>query len=293
VQVFVACTLSSRNLRLYLEPSLFSHLTKRVYYSNSSNGMAKRFFFFNRSNGMATFFSNFDHECKVYVESLIRKSPIELRKTEEFGNGLYAKKDIRKGNMILQEKPIISTSQSSKFSKALVVARNVENVEWEVDSFLVAAAVEIAINSNEWPMVPSNHTPFRCLGYTRNPTADDDFVLTTLHAHVSKVFDLGRYHDSIWTPEECLKIYDKVKSNYFQSNVLTSDIFVAASMLNHSCLPNAVFTSIDKLSANQNIKAGEQIFVSYDVANPKVDLPELYGFKCNCPKCKANASGFF
>lgn len=88
---------------------------------------------------------------------------------------------------------------------------------------------------------------------------------------------------------ECLKVYDKIKSNYFQNSHGTAELFCAASLLNHSCCPNAESYSLDAFKAVKNIPAGDQVFVDYNVADAKVDLPELYGFNCRCPRCLGQA----
>lgn len=237
---------------------------------------------------MPKFISEFDEECKRFVESLIDSSPLKLRKSNHFGMGLYVNKDIVRGELILREVPFLSTAINSDPRVTSVASHCLPG--WTDDYYLVASAVAVAMKSDAWPFAPHSCLPLRCLGYTRLNTTDDVVVQKHLFSIITKVFELQDVPESVWSPTECQIVYDKVKSNCFVSGLGSTDVFCAASMLNHSCVPNAAFTSFDSLSAVQDISAGEQVFVSYNVMDPKVDLPELYGFECRCPRCLPQGS---
>ena len=66
------------------------------------------------------------------------------------------------------------------------------------------------------------------------------------------------------------------------------------SLINHSCLPNVTFVSIDNKVVTVikiPVKAGEQLFCSYyktcnlDHAFQRALTMEMFGFECDCQKC--------
>lgn len=129
---------------------------------------------------------------------------------------------------------------------------------------------------------------FHCLSHTELPAnADSDFVKGPIFELLTSVFDIGTV--PMWNPSECQLLYDKIKSNYFESSAGAS-LFEACSMLNHSCCPNVQFDPYtpDDLQVIQPVAKGEQLFISYQVEAQY--LPELYGFHCDCEKCTSKVS---
>ena len=82
-----------------------------------------------------------------------------------------------------------------------------------------------------------------------------------------------------------------------RSKKCTQDIFLEASRLNHSCIPNAHFTYNQNLNritvyAIKTIKQDKEIFVTYDAEKAyettqvrHEDLTINYSFKCDCKAC--------
>ena len=73
-----------------------------------------------------------------------------------------------------------------------------------------------------------------------------------------------------------------------------SGVFSVLAKLNHSCEPNASIEFMDSnqawLLAYRDIKAGEELFISYvddelDYDDRQFDL-RTYGFQCKCTKCE-------
>jgi hypothetical protein len=78
-------------------------------------------------------------------------------------------------------------------------------------------------------------------------------------------------------------------------------LFLNASRINHSCLPNAEHTCHEGSShkvvfANRNIVAGEEIRISYIANNVPFELRQLFlkqwGFSCDCPACVSSHPEF-
>eukprot|EP00747_Dinoflagellata_sp_TGD_P215208 gnl/TRDRNA2_/TRDRNA2_87928_c0_seq1.p1 gnl/TRDRNA2_/TRDRNA2_87928_c0~~gnl/TRDRNA2_/TRDRNA2_87928_c0_seq1.p1 ORF type:complete len:390 (+),score=60.09 gnl/TRDRNA2_/TRDRNA2_87928_c0_seq1:131-1171(+) len=74
---------------------------------------------------------------------------------------------------------------------------------------------------------------------------------------------------------------------------LDESIFPAASMANHSCMPNAVVVKLGDaflLRARREIGEGEEITINYfDVLTPldqRIQRCKAWGFICDCPRCK-------
>jgi len=71
-------------------------------------------------------------------------------------------------------------------------------------------------------------------------------------------------------------------------------LFFLLSFANHSCVPNSKLVFVDnhhaRLVSNQQIRNGEEIFISYinnELPTEKRlrHLEQHYGFVCNCAKC--------
>lgn len=71
-------------------------------------------------------------------------------------------------------------------------------------------------------------------------------------------------------------------------------IYPTICLINHHCLPNAhnswnSDTMCETIHANLDIKAGEEITISYDKGDPadsrRTYLKEKFGFDCNCSLC--------
>jgi SET domain len=78
-------------------------------------------------------------------------------------------------------------------------------------------------------------------------------------------------------------------------------IFLFASLFNHSCMPNIERVSFDNklvFIANQPIKAGEQIFITYGplfTSNTRAKRQKTlakYDFKCDCKACMVDYPTF-
>lgn len=194
---------------------------------------------------------------------------LELRFTPSCGYGLFAVEDIPRGTRILAETPFIYEP-----------ARDYGHFLWEQLSSL---------------------SPDRMLRYTELSSTQDK---------VSSLRRLGirqrlqKKHHSISGDAMDVAVEDMIKLHniYFNNAVIIDSRddmetgpFLLYSRVNHSCLPNvdnSFNATINKhtVHANQDIKAGEEIFTSYIRAvNCKADrqtrLREQWGFQCRCRAC--------
>lgn len=89
----------------------------------------------------------------------------------------------------------------------------------------------------------------------------------------------------------CINSYSMLNTDL---NGIGSGVYVAESMFDHSCTPNAapVFNGIDlEIRCIKPIEEGEPITVNYiDLKESKSTrqkmLKEQYYFDCNCPRCE-------
>lgn len=70
-------------------------------------------------------------------------------------------------------------------------------------------------------------------------------------------------------------------------------LWVLASFINHSCIPNARRLHVGDyviVHASRDVKAGEELTFSYfDVLNPlekRSEMSQTWGFRCSCRRCK-------
>ena len=90
---------------------------------------------------------------------------------------------------------------------------------------------------------------------------------------------------------EIFHVYDILATNAFEP----AGLFLTASRLNHSCVPNAdhyfdAETQCQVVFANRHLRPGEEIFVSYIKHTSlrglrALELNHRWGFACDCPAC--------
>lgn len=244
------------------------------------------------------FFTSFDSECAHLVSRKLEGFPVDRLNLAPFGNGLFATRDIRANETVFCESPLLSTGKEKVATDEVrSVVNNAPGIEWLEDYTLVAQAVAEIVDGESHHKVLRTEdekkldvadrlVALRCLGWTSPSCAQADYRIVhgPLYETIKVEFDLSAL---TWTPFECQRIYDKIKLNYFQSNAYRSDVFVAASMINHSCEPNVGFdmTNPDRVMALRDMTQGDQLFIDYTVADPEIDFPELYGFRCLCERC--------
>eukprot|EP01046_Picozoa_sp_COSAG06_P031794 COSAG06_NODE_3126_length_5809_cov_11.619089_3_plen_255_part_00 len=176
----------------------------------------------------------FDIECADYVVQKLSESSVELKYCDQSGHGLYATRGLQEGQVAIRQAPLLSfppTQAQTKLRFAAevgAVAGAAPSLSWTADFALVAQAVDAVLRVSS--AVPqsgvetmrrhgfANSTiPLRCLGWTSSDTPDNRVVQNVLFRAISKHFGLNEHQG--WTPAQCQLLYDKVKSNYFESSV--------------------------------------------------------------------------
>lgn len=189
----------------------------------------------------------------------------EQRKVADKGMGLFATRDIRRGTLVISEKPLLEIVQNRldlayhEYLRLPVGKRAAfdalhcylpSKIDAEHDARV--CAIHFKISENELPHYIAEHA--RVMGIF----ACNDFQLANGH--------LG--------------------------------VFNTTSRLNHSCIPNVHHTNNPVLGEEtiytiRDIKAGEELLINYlgpratyDMRNTRIaQLREAYGFTCQCNAC--------
>jgi hypothetical protein len=235
----------------------------------------------------ATFSSDFDDRCAVYISSLLERFPVTLKRTPDFGMGLFASRDIEpmtRGSEVNFENPAFALTQSiADRMEAAIDDDSITTgpVVLGSNSWTVAAMVEETLASTQYPCKPSDYLPIRCLGSIPKKSMS----VETAFQLIRNAYQLP---SSVWTEEECLLLHNKVATNK-----IVEELYIAASMFNHSCEFNVAWSPSEplrRLVAVKPIQKGEQLFISYsdeiDPVKRHAYLFEQFGFYCTCPVCK-------
>jgi hypothetical protein len=189
------------------------------------------------------------------------------------GLGVFATRDIKRGERIISESPLIVISERDYFAADVERAFNRLSDTDKARYMSLASAHNFDVKS--WPdsQVPSPK-------------------------HSDYIRKKEQYEARIAREKSLLSVYqtNNVEREY------GSAVFDHFSRFNHSCLPNAMFawnTNIGKqtVHALDHIPAGEEITVSYidpiHSTNTRQYLLSYYGFKCKCPACQDTGTDAF
>ncbi|KAK4495362.1 hypothetical protein PRZ48_013693 [Zasmidium cellare] len=216
----------------------------------------------------------------------------EVKASPIHGCGLFATKDIAEGDIIMVEKAA--------------------HIMFENDpTFCHFFSYEAAADRVFFNMVPLWHGIVRELD--RNPsrlsnllsllpdTSQKDIVKgDTIEGN--NVLDVFQIHDlmsqHVWTCEVPSKSQAGKDFGFAAChNQQNGGIWLRASMMNHSCLPNSSAVHIGDLlvvRATKPIKKGDEILVQYrndaEFEQRQAALDGAWGFTCSCPRCVAERS---
>jgi hypothetical protein len=241
------------------------------------------------------FRSAFSARCEALVQSMLRGSPLALRRCPDFasGWGLFATRQIRPYEEVLREPPHLDSDDRDEELAARYVAAaagtHLASQPPQDTEYTVASMVRGAIEAGEWP--PSRSTKFLGLGWMEDtagrPTSEDVGDAAEQRARagiVGRLFDL---QDETWGVDEYALLRSKAKTN-----LIDGCLYLVASKFNHGCDFNVAWnprSQNDSLIAMRPIGEGEQAFYSYVVGAGRRDkLKARWGLECRCPRCRAD-----
>jgi SET domain len=279
------CSLSHKQLRQHCR--FFASSTQQeesggTIISSSASSSENN----NNNTNQRIFVSDFDGDCALFISRLLEKFPVTLKYTDQYGMGLFASRDVRPGAEVLFENPAfpLTPNVMKKLEQAVAVAS--PGVEITADSLAVAAMVDQVVSSTQYPCRPSAYLPIRCLGSVPGQPHD---LLEEAFSLIGKAYNLP---ETIWTREECRLLHDKVTTNMY--TMVDTELYIAVSMINHSCDPNVGWSSADPLRslvASRSIGKDQQLFYNYgsdlaDHAERHAFLLDAFGFCCTCSVCR-------
>ncbi|XP_050203691.1 methyltransferase FGSG_00040 [Mercurialis annua] len=212
--------------------------------------------------------------------------PVEIRKSELSGRGLFATKNIDAGTLLLVNKAVaiergILSSEDSSENAQLVMWKN-----------FVDEVVKCTKRSKRIRFLVSTLS---------NGEEEDD----------TRVPEMSLFRPEGDEIEEANEELDMVKMmSILDVNALVEDsvsakvlgknsdfygvgLWVVASFINHSCNPNARRLHVGDyilVHASRDVKAGEEItFPYFDVLSPlykRMEMSKAWGFQCHCKRCK-------
>ncbi|KAF5727173.1 hypothetical protein HS088_TW22G00861 [Tripterygium wilfordii] len=235
---------------------------------------------FDLSNWILNGFQGKSPELAEYI------GPVQIKKSELSGRGLFATKNIDTGTFLVVTKAIatergILSGQDLAENMQLVMWKNFVEKVTELTTkcqrtrqFVTTLSKGEIEDSLEIPDV----SLFR-------PEAEEN-------VHDNEKLDIGNI----------LSILDvnSLVENSVSANILGKNcgyygvgLWLLASYINHSCNPNARrlhFGDYIMVHASRDIRAGEEItFAYFDVLSPldqRKEMLETWGFCCNCKRCK-------
>lgn len=221
--------------------------------------------------------------------------PVEIRKSEIRGRGLFATKNIDAGTSILATKGIATERCILPDQNADGSGGNIQLVMWKnfIDKVVESASkckrlrhlLSVLSNGEDEDVleVPDVNL-FRPETAEKEESAcsngpgkqlDMDKILSILDVN-SPVEDAAS-----------AKVLGK-NSDYYGVG-----LWLLPAFINHSCNPNARRLHVGDhviVHASRDIKAGEEItFAYFDVLSPwrkRMAISKIWGFQCNCKRCK-------
>ena len=256
--------------------------------------------YLNNMNGRYDYNSLFKHigNPSVPAESYI--GPIKVEYTEAHGRGLYAAKDIKKGELVSASKAYAFYKWNLEL-KDIPRSQRVNAAHEEMTRNIIdriAGTPEEAQRINmlyDGKVAPKTVT-IEMLNphYQFAPTSE-----AVDPEKIRRIVKHNSYSVQYWCTNVCYVKQTNIKeSNPFYTGKFGSGLWLLDSFYNHSCDPNVVSLYIGDVKfvrAIKDIKVGEELFIQYLDINESYNsrqrvLKGGYGFDCKCERCAVQGS---
>ncbi|KAJ3515324.1 hypothetical protein NLJ89_g1835 [Agrocybe chaxingu] len=198
-----------------------------------------------------------------------------VRSTPDKGLGVFATRDIKVGELIFSERPLLVVPTGIRAMSPIPKHYSQEK-KLQIAMFQQEKSVEPAVDR----MDEAQKKAFMALANSHKEDGSGPLygIIRT------NGIGLGNLGDGPKPPA----------GQYYPPQFMYTAICELGSRINHSCMPNVKFSfklssfSLQS-SASKDIKAGEELFYSYcpvlqTAADRRKDLAP-YGFECKCPAC--------
>ncbi|XP_065859470.1 methyltransferase FGSG_00040-like [Euphorbia lathyris] len=213
--------------------------------------------------------------------------PIEIKKSEFSGRGLFAIKDMDAGTLlfvnkaIATERCILSGEDSDQNAKLVMWKNFVDEVVKTTQKWgrIRDWIITLSTGEDEDKLEVPEMSLFKPDGDVDNNLENEDLD----KARLMNILDVN----SLVEASVSSKVLGKNKDFYGYG------LWVLASFINHSCIPNSRRLHIKDyilVHVSRDVKSGEEITLPYfDVLSPLEKRKEMlkeWGFNCNCKRCK-------
>lgn len=203
------------------------------------------------------------------------------------GRGLFAPKDLKRGDLIMVEKAFcVAHENDAGGTLSVMINTNTDRVQFgtHAQRFLMLLD-KVAHNPKQASLYLDLFDGGR---FTTEEIKFVDGKVVIDAFQVQAIAELNGFGCP------AVKSGDQVEEELARASGRGSTgIWLHASYSNHSCLPNANRSFIGDMmviQANQDIKAGGEIFLAYssafDVYSERKKHLDFYGFQCDCNLCK-------
>lgn len=227
------------------------------------------------------------------ISSYLKRT--EPRPTENRGNGLFAKEDIKAGDIVLVEKSFccLFSHEAARYDTSKKCEPHPERA-----ALFKAIILKLYKNPDLMSLVESLHSDVP--NQSRAPGTLGDqaaFFIDGLpvidYFHTERIAALNAMAWQV--PSKLGEKPFPFRPDYQGRGVSGSGIFVRAAYTNHDCVPNSAPSFVGDLlifNATRTIKVGEEISISYfsdiDYQTRLQKLDKSWGFLCKCPLCTAD-----
>jgi tetratricopeptide (TPR) repeat protein len=204
--------------------------------------------------------------------------PTEIKSSPGAGRGLFATRDIQPNEIIMCEKAfcVAWSHESETFSALVCDIRELAAIKVFPAGLHKAVVQKLLKNPSQVEKVLDLHGDYMGMG-KKLIKVDDVPVIDTFQIH--DIVQRNAFGPGQQTEDEDI------------SNASTG-LWIRASYINHSCIPNAKKDFIGDLMlfrAMRKIAAGEEITHAYDESSDyearKVTIKRTWDFECRCPLC--------
>jgi len=228
----------------------------------------------------------------AYAAPFLEKFPVSIQETEKFGRAVFAKRDIKRGEIVLQEQPFLTSDpeRCHEVTRALLSLPGLEKVP-KTKAMLAFLAEALAYTrfSSSFPISPLDLAPMNLLRGAKSEILEVDAELLRKLGMVRALGQIFEFtdHPLLWNDEIFIELFQRIKTNQYEDG-----LYGIGSMFNHSCYRNCCWDFRSPFSeespnreviiALDNIKEGTQLFMSY--STDYETLKNGYGIPCTFDK---------